>query len=108
MSSPIIWEGYLLVSVSGIKQNPGRPHRWRTSAKAVKTKPGTRPDEVAVKVRVELPVELFVRPQLEARISVSADAVSPQVVTVDIAKEIEKAVLQGTGFDLKILNAEEE
>lgn len=108
MSNPITWEGYLLISVSGIKSNPDSPNKWATSAKAVKNKPGTGPDEVAVKVRVELPVELFVRPQLEARISVSADAVSPQVVTVDIAKEIEKAVLQGTGFDLKILNTEKE
>jgi len=104
MSSPLVkWEGYLVVAVTGIKQNPGRPHMWSTSAKAYKNKPAVDANEVAFKVSFEIPAAVFQRPQFEARISVPADSVVPLVVNMEVRDNVEDLLRDRTGFNVKLL-----
>lgn len=102
MSKDIIkWEGYLAIAVN--KRYPDRVTSWTTTAKLYAKKPSVGRDEVAVKIAVDLPASLFLRPQLEARISVPETAVTPLVVDLETQDNIAELLSQQLGFDVRII-----
>lgn len=101
MSDSITWSGYIVIKVN--RRGYERPGLWKASAKLYSGKPTVTRDEVAVKVSVELPVSLFQRPQLEARITVPEHAVTPLEIGLDIRDNIEQLISKSTGFDVKLV-----
>ncbi len=58
--------------------------------------------EVALQLDINLPDELFLRPQLKASITVSSDNVSPPVIEAEVLSNISEIVQKELGVDLKI------
>lgn len=88
-------EGYLIVKKSGRKYGTCVA-RWSTK------KPALKSDEVAVKIGMEMPDEVFIKPQLQATIKVPSSAVSKPVISAEIQDNIREAVMRSTGVDLTI------
>lgn len=100
MSNTVKWNGWLTVGVN----NPKSPvHSWRTTGKLSVGKPSTSGFEAAVKIQIELPASLFIRPQLEAKITVPAHSVTPLTIDLETLDNVEKLISQQTGFDVKLL-----
>ncbi len=59
-------------------------------------------NEVVMKLKIEVPESLFLKPSLEASIVVPADKVSSTVITPEIQENIREVVKQSTGLDLSI------
>ena len=74
----------------------GTPKAQRTQPRKLQA------NEITMMVALELPSKLFERPQLQASISVPESAVSPTVITAQVADNIKESVKAATGLDLKI------
>jgi len=103
MRKSVTYEGYLTVSCPAARKNPQHPGLWKTTASLKKNKPSVGADEVAVKVRVELPAVLFQTPQLEAKITVPDDSVTPPVLDLEVRDNIEQMLIEQTGFDIRLV-----
>ena len=97
------WEGHLLVSVNRGSWGVEYAKNWKASAKLSVGKPSVGRDEVAVKIAVELPSSLFVRPQLEAKITVPDHQVTPLTINLETMDNIAALIQQSTGFDVRIV-----
>jgi len=100
--STVQWSGYLAVSVNR-RGYENHSHFWKTSARLCVNKPTVSRDEVAVKISVDLPVSLFQRTSLEARISVPEHAVTPLEISMEAMDNIAEMIAQNTGFDVKLM-----
>lgn len=67
-----------------------------------KGSPTLNRNEIALKLRIEVPVALFLKPSIEASISIPNDQVSRTVITPEIQDNIREIVRQGTGLDFNI------
>src|SRR4051812_18375810 len=74
------------------------------SIRVSKGKPSTGADEVAIKLNIELPMALFVKPSLEAKIAVPAEK-HPFVITPDVQENIAQVIREQTGFTVNIQTA---
>jgi hypothetical protein len=61
-----------------------------------------KPNEIAIKINVEVPDKLFQRPQLEASVVISPEIKFPDIIKADTLVNAENAIKQVTGLDLKI------
>ena len=61
-----------------------------------------KPTEVAFKLNLELPEVLFTRPTLEASIIIPEKSVNPPVITAETVNNIQDAIKQSQGIDLRI------
>lgn len=79
------------------------------SVKAVKNQPDLKWNEVSVYVGLQLPDQLFRKPQLQATISVDESQVAPTEIDVDTQNNVKEAIESVTGMQvvLKLENAEE-
>lgn len=73
-----------------------------------KTKPGLEYDEIAIKVNLDIPKELFERPSIEATLKINDvpnNAYNPEIIinTVDLIEQ-----QTGAKIDFKVLKVEEE
>lgn len=93
--------GYLIVGY-----DPNR--RGKASLRITKTMPGLDWDEIAVKLNLELPDELFIKPHLQADITIPADSVSPPHIEAETINDIEEVVSRelGVKLDLSIIPTE--
>jgi hypothetical protein len=57
---------------------------------------------IALKLNLNLPDELFLKPQLEATINVDKDKVTAPVITAEILHNIQQEIQNIIGVDLKI------
>lgn len=91
--------GYLIV-----KYTPAGNGRCgvKPAVRVAKNAPRLDANEIALKLKLELPDELFKRPQLEASITVPRDAVTPAVVSAEVGDNIREVVRQQLGIDLTI------
>jgi hypothetical protein len=70
-------------------------------ARLTKTSPALEVGEVAIKLRIDLPAELFTRPALEAKINIPQSEVPKSIINVDIQDNIEQAIREATGVEIK-------
>lgn len=100
MTKSVTWSGYLAVSIN----NPDSPpYAWKASAKLSVNKPAVSRNEIALKISVDLPASLFVRPQLEAKITVPDHAVTPLEIGMEVTDNIAALIQRQTGFDVKLV-----
>lgn len=71
------------------------------NARLTKTSPRLDVGEVAVKVCVDLPKELFERPMLQANISVSKDVIPESIIDAQVQDNVEKVIKEVTGAEIK-------
>lgn len=73
----------------------------RSSVRVAKTKPSCGPNEVAMKLAVDLPESLFKRPQLSATITVP-ESQAPMVITPEIEQNIARVVQEQLGITMRV------
>lgn len=59
-------------------------------------------DEVAIKLEVEIPDEMFMKPHLEANIKIPLEACSVPNIKAEVAENITEAVKAATGMEMSI------
>lgn len=91
-------EFYLVVS---------KKNRWSTRVRLSINSPRMEPNEVAVKMKLELPDALFDKPQLQAKVSIPESSVSPQVIDATVIDNIQDAIKSVTGLEIKVSVVEE-
>ena len=72
-----------------------------------KTRPNTAADELAVKLDVEIPDSLFVKPTLEARIQVADTVSAGPVITTEVVDNLAQIIQERTGLSVKLSAVEE-
>ncbi|GAT35601.1 hypothetical protein TSACC_3672 [Terrimicrobium sacchariphilum] len=65
-----------------------------------KNPPTTGPNTVAIRLNLELPVGLFMKPQLEASIRIP-DGPAPEI-TAEVQENIAKAIREASGINVNI------
>ena len=70
------------------------------TVKALKNRPGLNWNEVSVFVNLELPNQLFQKPQLSAQIKVDESQVSPMEIDVDTQNNIREAIEAAAGVEV--------
>ena len=99
MSDTITYQGWLVVKVTNLEPS------WKTTATArlAKKKPTVTRDEMAMRISVELPRALFVRPALSAEIRVRDSDSPPAEISLDVRDTIEEVLRERTGFDVRVI-----
>ena len=77
------------------------------SLKITKTRPNTDRDEIAIALDLDIPDLLFIKPVLQASISVPEGSPHGGEITADIADNIAEVIRQQTGFMVRV-SAEQE
>lgn len=90
--------GYLCIKKNG----------YRSSARFVKTSPALDFNEIAVRLEIELPDELFAKPRLEATIKVPKEAVSAPIIPAEVIDNTQDIIKQSTGFEVRLTAVAEE
>ena len=74
----------------------------KPSVRLTVTSPALDSHEVAIKLTLDVPDELFSKPQLEASISVPKDSVSAPVIEAGVIDNIQEMISKEIGVDLNI------
>lgn len=74
----------------------------RYSSRITKGSPALASNEVAVKVLIELPDNIFERLALQAKIIVPNEALSQPVITAEVKDNVQEIIKQNTGFDVRL------
>lgn len=79
------------------------------TAAVKKNRPGLNWNEVSIFVNLELPDQLFRKPQLSAQIKVEESQVSPMEIDVETQNNIREAIEAAAGVQVKLTieNSEE-
>jgi len=72
------------------------------SSRMTQTAPSLEANEVAVKVELTLPDEIFTKPAFQASITVPKEAVSQPVIEASVIDNVQKIIKQNTGFEVKL------
>lgn len=88
--------GYLCIKKTGSTYNP------KALLRVTKTSPALDFNEIAVKLDLELPDELFAKPRLEAKIAVPKEAVSAPVISAEVIDNVQDIIKQSTGFEVRL------
>lgn len=86
------------------------PKRWgcKPVTRLMTSLPSLAPNEVAIRLEIELPDALFTKPSLEARVTVPDSAVTRPVVDAVVQENICAALQQQLGVELTIQVVEQE
>lgn len=90
--------------VASRAERPWRSLHLRMTRKV----PALQPGEVAIRVDLQLPEALFVRPTLKATITVPADQVSRPTINAAVVENIREVLQQQLGVNLRIALVEPE
>lgn len=101
MSDTVSVEFYLVIGTKITSHGTYETHS-APSVAATKRKPSTKQNEVSMLVNLELPMSLFVKPTLSARISVPDSQSAPLVITPEVASDIAAVVRERMGVHLTI------
>jgi hypothetical protein len=71
------------------------------AVRVAKAKPSLRPDEVAIRLNVELPIALFRQPDLVATITVPEER-APFTISPEVRENIAEHIRLQTGFNVRI------
>lgn len=79
------------------------------SVRTVKSRPDLKWNEIAVYLTLELPHQLFQKPQLSASIIVEESQVAPTQIDVETQNNVKEAIESSTGLQvvLKLENPED-
>lgn len=81
----------------------GRRDKWaKPTAKLTTNSPRLESHEISMKLEFDIPDALFDRPQLQASITVPADAVSGPTIEADVVDNIQEEISKQLGVDLQI------
>jgi hypothetical protein len=72
------------------------------AARVVKARPSLGFDEVSIAMNLELPDSLFQKPLLTASVTVPAKSVAPTVIDTQMVNNIQDAIKQSTGIEVKL------
>ena len=86
---------YMVISKSERRFNDG-------SDRITKNKPALQGNEIAIRVDLSVPDELFKKPMLQASITMPKDAVSAPVIDADIVDNIQETISKQLGVELTI------
>jgi len=86
--------GYLVVK---------KLQRWKANARFVQKAPALDSNEIAIKVEVNLPDELFSRPQLKFKIDIPKEAVPQKEINAEVAGNIQQLIKDNMGIQLTIV-----
>lgn len=75
---------------------------YKGAVRVTKSAPNLDSNEIALRLNIEVPDELFTKPRLEASISVPKGAVSAPVIEADVIDNIEDVIKQKTGLDVNL------
>lgn len=59
-------------------------------------------NEVAIKIHVAVPDTLFKRPQLQAKIVIPNDSVTPETLDAKVLDNVKEVLEQQLGFDVRL------
>lgn len=80
----------------------GNTYNPKAVLRVTKTAPALDFNEIAVRLSIELPDELFSKPRLEATINVPKEAVSAPVIEAGVIDNVQDIIKQSTGFEVKL------
>ena len=80
----------------------GKEKNRKASARLTTNKPYLNSHEIAVALKLDIPDELFIRPQLEASIKVDPKNVNPVVIESEVINNIKETISKELGVDLSI------
>lgn len=90
-----------------------RVNQWlvvnnRGSCKIYKKKPSVDNNEVALNLQIQIPDEVFKRPQIVAEITIPNEAVTSTEITADVAENLQNVLHQtlGLNFSIKVIDNE--
>lgn len=72
------------------------------SVRATSKRVALKSDEVAIAVTLNLPDQMFERPQLNAVLTVPNDDVYPREIDVEVADDIRQAIASVSGLDVHL------
>ncbi len=79
-----------------------RKEHWKTSARLAVKSPSLKSHEIAIALRINIPNELFSKPQLQASIVIPEDSVSAPVIDAQVIDNLQEVVSKQLGVDLSI------
>ena len=96
-------KGEIYLTIEAHKQR-GYPNFPRALGKVsvTKRKPSTRPEEIALKIALDIPDSLFEKPTLEATVTVPKSGDRTAVVSADVMSNIEQIIKEQTGFSVTV------
>lgn len=77
-------------------------HRYDPSFRVTKTAPSLDFNEIAIKLNLQLPDELFEKPTLTASIDVPKEAISSPVIETEVIDNVQDIIKKNTGFEVKL------
>lgn len=80
----------------------GKGYYARYTSRLTKGNPALASNEIAVKVSIEVPDEIFDKPSLEAKITVPKEAVSQPVISAEVIDNVQEIIKQNTGFEVTL------
>ena len=80
----------------------GKRRNSKPTARLTVTTPALESHEIAVKISLDIPEELFTKPQLEATIKVPEDSINSPVIEAGVIDNIKEIVSKQLGIDLNI------
>lgn len=72
------------------------------AVKATKSRVYTQPNEISVRVNLDIPDRIFEQPQLVATLVVPADAALPAEIPVEVADNVKDAIEQATNLKVHL------
>lgn len=84
-----------------IKRTGGK-YAHKYSSRLAKNSPGLDSNEIAMKLSIEVPDDIFDKPTLQAKITVPKEAVSRPVIESTVIDNVEQIIKQNTGFEVKL------
>jgi len=91
------------VKISAKRTNYGIPKQWAANGFDIrKNKPATGPNEVAIKMSVEIPDAYFETPELSAKITVPEDAIKSPIISADVQSNIAAVLSEQLGMKVHI------
>jgi hypothetical protein len=90
------------IIVKGQKPYEGATYR-KLSSRMTKGNPNTLDfDEIAVKVAIEIPDQLFERPDFQAQITVPKEAVNQPIINTAVIENIQNIIQQNIGIEVRL------
>lgn len=86
----------------------GANYYKKYSSRLTKSNPSLESNEIAIKVSIEIPDEIFDKPSLEAKIVVPTEAVSKPIISAEVIDNVQDIIKQNTGFEVKLIAVEKE
>lgn len=75
---------------------------WRYSTRLTAKAPALAHNEIAIKLAIDVPDEIFTKPALEATVKIPKEAVRSNVIEAAVIDNVQEIIKQNLGFDVKL------